>query len=104
MPARALTACFAAVVIALAALPARAEPPPEPVTVDAGPRLGGGYRIGDSPSFPITGRAGPMIGLGVAVAPTPRYSIGLAYEHSAIGDEHGVGDLGDVALSRSLDA
>src|ERR1700689_861707 len=68
-------------------------PRPDPVFLELGVRLGGGFRIGDAPSFPITSRTGFLLGVGVAVAPSPRFSVGLAYEHAELGTEHSDGDL-----------
>jgi hypothetical protein len=60
--------------------------------------------VGDAPAFQVAGRTGVVMGLGLAVAPSPRYAIGLAYEHSDLGSEHGQGDLAVVDLTRSLDS
>ena len=78
--------------------------PADPVTVDVGVRIGGAGRIGDAPAFSITNRGAFMLGVGVAVAPSPRISIGLAYEHSGLGSEHGAGDLGVVDVDRTTDS
>jgi hypothetical protein len=117
MPAVAKLARSSAAAILLAALPASAqtppkapplpvlgEPPPDPITLDVTLRTGGAYRFGDGPSFPITSRSGATVGAGITIAPSLRWAVGLAYEHSGLGEEHATGDLGDVEVSRSLDA
>jgi hypothetical protein len=124
MPASASPARFVAaacqLAVALAAGPADADPAPAvspspgpvitqptqpvPITLDVGVRLGGNARLGDAPASPITARGGAMLGIGVAVAPSPRFAVGLAYEHAAIGSEHGEGDLGVVDIDRALDS
>jgi hypothetical protein len=92
------------------AVPPAAEPPvvvpprPEPITFDIGVRVGGAVRIGDSPTLPIATRSGAMFGVALAIAPSPKYAIGLAYEHTDIGSEHGEGDVGILDVSRSLDS
>ena len=75
----------------------------DPINLDFGIRAGFGYRFSGTSSFPITGRFGSMVGAFVAVAPAPVYAVGLGYEHSALGREHGHGDVADVDLSRTLD-
>lgn len=77
---------------------------PEPVTVEINTRAGFGHRVGSSPSFPIVGRLGGVFGLGIALAPIRRVSIGLGWERSGLGSEHGSGELADIAVSRSMDA
>jgi hypothetical protein len=110
----------AAAAIAALALPARADGPPPgpgeapaspparvqtpPVTFDLGLHLGGGARIGSAPTFPITDRGSAIFGASAAFAPSPLFTVGVAYEHSTLGDEHGSGGAGDVALARSMDA
>jgi hypothetical protein len=102
--------CWVAAALATRAAGAEPEPAivlpprPEPITLDAGVRLGGNTRLGDAPALPISGRGGVMLGIGVAVAPTPRFAVGLAYEHSDIGSEHGEGDVGVIDVDRSLDS
>ncbi len=116
MPAVAKLARSSAAAILLTALPASAqtppqaplpvlgEPPPDPITLDVGVRLGGAYRFGDGPAFPITGRSGAIVGAGITLAPSSRWAVALAYERSGLGDEHATGELGDVAVSRTIDA
>lgn len=109
---RRVAACVAASIFAFStaaeaqAPPTSAAPeqPPEPIVFEAGPRLGFAYRIGGGSSFSVTDRAGAVFGLAVGISPSSRYTVGLAYEHSALGEERGSGDAGDVVLSRSLDA
>jgi hypothetical protein len=83
---------------------ARTSPPPDPILVDAGVRFGGAARLGQSPSLPIRSHTGPMIGLGAAIAPSSLFTIGLAYEHTWIGSEHGAGAVGIADANRTLDA
>ncbi len=78
--------------------------PPDPVTLDVGVRLGGAFRSGSAPAFSVGTRTGFMMGAGVAIAPSPRFAIGVAYERSGLGSEHGQGDLGIVDVERSLDS
>ena len=76
---------------------------PDPITLDFGLRAGFGDRFSGTSSFPITGRFGSMLGASIAVSPAPGYALGVGYEHSALGREHGTGDVADVELSRTLD-
>jgi hypothetical protein len=78
-------------------------PPPDPIVFDAGLRAGGAARLGQSPSLPIRRRTGPMIGVGASVAPSALFTIGLAYEHTWLGSEHGVGAAGIVDADRRID-
>jgi hypothetical protein len=83
-------------------------PPPgapvrDPITLDFGPHAGFGYRFSGTAGLPITSRYGGAIGGSIAVAPSPSYAFGLGYEHLTLGSEHGVGDVADVELSRTLD-
>ncbi len=84
--------------------PITLRPRPDPVLLELGVRLGGGFRLGDAPSFSVASRTGFVVGVGVAVVPSPRFSLGLWYEHSELGTEHGEGDLGTVDVDRSTDS
>jgi hypothetical protein len=79
------------------------DPPPDPITLDVGGRVGVALRIGDSPSFPIATRNGGMLGVGASIAPTRRFAIGVAYEHAGMGTESGAGTYGTASVTRSLD-
>ena len=88
-------------------LPADIAPPStapaDPITLDFGPQAGFGYRFSGSAGFPIGNRSGGVLGGSIAVSPSRSYSVALRYEHSALGSEHGAGDVAHVDLTRSLD-
>jgi len=83
--------------------PSALPPPRDPITVDFMPRAGFTYRIGSGPNLPVAGRFGAAGGLGLSVAPWSRVAIGLGWERSTVGSEHGSGDLADVEVNRSID-
>ncbi|APR84243.1 outer membrane protein OmpA [Minicystis rosea] len=89
--------------VAEATPPSVRPPPPDPIIVELMLRGGFNYRIGSGPSLPVDGRAGGAFGLGAAIAPWKRAAISLSWERIGLGDEHGVGDLADARVSRSLD-
>lgn len=88
-------------------LPAYVPPPPapavDPATLDITVRAGFGARAGSAPNFPIASRLGGVLGLGLGISPAKRFAVGLLWERSSIGSEHGMGDAADVEVGRSLD-
>src|SRR5262245_50480952 len=82
--------------------PSVLPPPQDPITFDFGPHAGVGYRVGPSNALPIQSRWGGVIGASAMISPSRLWSAGLAYEHSRLGSEHGMGDAGDVDANRSL--
>lgn len=95
---------------ALQSGPALAQtPPPQPkkpakiTAIDVGPSLGALVRLGDSPAFDVTARGALTVGASASYYFQP-IALGLAYEHTGFGREaSGIGSLGVVRVSRTLD-
>lgn len=94
---------------ALSAQPARALEPPSiarpraPITLELGVRGGFSHRLGEGSALPVATRFGGVFGLSAAISPSPAFAVGLVYEHSGLGSEHGAGDAAELDAGRTLD-
>ncbi len=84
-------------------------PPSQPkksgkiTAIDVGPSLGALVRLSDSPAFDVTARGALTVGAAASYYFQP-IALGLAYEHAGFGrEESGIGSLGVVRVSRTLD-